>query len=174
MALTAQEMQQKVNMRPTLLIGIGGTGQKVLVQLKTRFIRNYGQKPAAVEFLCFDTDQVVEQVHLDGQVISLTHSTELINIGGIQTANILRHLDINPAIANWITEDKERIPVQAITMGAKQVRPLGRLSLFWNVGTAASKIKAAVARLTDMRLHSQQFGINVFIVCSVCGGTGSG
>ncbi|MCL5997277.1 MAG: hypothetical protein M1546_14660, partial [Chloroflexi bacterium] len=111
---------------------------------------------------------------LDGQVVSLTHATELINIGGIQTANILRHLDINPAIATWITEDKERIPVQAITMGAKQVRPLGRLSLFWNVGTVASKIKAAVARLTDMRLHSQQFGINVFIVCSVCGGTGSG
>lgn len=174
MALTPQEIQQKANLRPTLLIGIGGTGQKVLVQVKARFIRNYGDKPAAVEFLCFDTDQAVEQVNLDGQPVSLTGGTELVNIGGIQTANILRHLDINPAIAEWITEDKERIPVQAITMGAKQVRPLGRLSLFWHVGTVASKIKASVARLTDMRLRSQQFGINVFIVCSVCGGTGSG
>jgi len=174
MALTPQEIQLKANLRPTLLIGIGGTGQKVLVQLKSRFIRNYGEKPAAVEFLCFDTDQTVEQVSLDGQAVGLTPGTELINIGGIQTANILRHLDINPAIASWITEDKEKIPVQAITMGAKQVRPLGRLSLFWHVGTVMSKLKAAVARLTDMRLHSQQYGINVFVVSSVCGGTGSG
>lgn len=174
MALTPQEIQQKANLRPTLLIGIGGTGQKVLVQLKARFLRNYGVKPAAVEFLCFDTDQTLEQVNLNGQPISLTPGAELVNIGGIQTANILRHLDINPAIAAWITEDKERIPVQAITMGAKQVRPLGRLSLFWHVGTVASKIKAAVARLTDMRLHSQQYGVNVFIIASVCGGTGSG
>ncbi|MCS7059998.1 MAG: tubulin-like doman-containing protein [Anaerolineae bacterium] len=174
MALTPQEIQQKANLRPTLLIGIGGTGQKVLVQLKARFLRNYGFKPAAVEFLCFDTDQAVEQVNLDGQPVSLTPGAELVNIGGIQTANILRHLDITPAIAAWITEDKERIPVQAITMGAKQVRPLGRLSLFWHVGTVASKIKAAVARLTDMRLRSQQYGVNVFIIASVCGGTGSG
>jgi hypothetical protein len=174
MALTPQEIEQKANLRPTLLIGIGGTGQKVLVQLKARFIKNYGEKPPAVEFLCFDTDQAIEQVSLDGQPVSLTQATELINIGGIQTANILRHLDINPAIAAWITEDKERIPVQAITMGAKQVRPLGRLSLFWHVGAIVSKLKAAVARLTDLRLRSHQFGINVFIVSSVCGGTGSG
>lgn len=174
MALTPQEIQQKANLRPTLLIGIGGTGQKVLAQVKARFIRNYGAKPAAVEFLCFDTDQALEQVNLNGQPVSLTPGAELVNIGGIQTANILRHLDINPAIAAWITEDKERIPVQAITMGAKQVRPLGRLSLFWHVGAVASKIKAAVARLTDLRLRSHQYGINVFIVASVCGGTGSG
>ena len=60
MALTVQEMQQRVGMRPTLLIGLGGTGQKVLIQLKAHFMRVYGQVPPAVEFLCFDTDQTAE------------------------------------------------------------------------------------------------------------------
>jgi hypothetical protein len=172
--LTAQEMQLRVGMRPTLLVGLGGTGQKVLVQLKARFIRNYGQVPPAIEFLCFDTDQTAEQTQMNGKVIRLVQDTELINIGGIQTANILRNLDKYPAIAEWITEDKERIPTSAIQMGAKQVRPLGRLSLYWHVEAISRKIQSSVQRLTDLRLNFEQKGINVFVISSVCGGTGSG
>jgi len=48
--VTTLEMQRQTNMRPTLLIGLGGTGQKVLVQLKARFIRNFGGVPDAVRF----------------------------------------------------------------------------------------------------------------------------
>jgi len=172
--LTAQEMTQRVGMRPTLLIGVGGTGQKVLVQLKARFIRNYGQVPTAVEFLCFDTDQSAEQTQVNGQIVRLTSDTELINIGGIQTANIIRNLDKYQAIGAWITEDKERIPTSAIQMGAKQVRPLGRLSLFWHVETITRKLQSSVQRLTDLKLSFDKKGINVFIISSVCGGTGSG
>lgn len=173
-SLTPQEMQERVGMRPTLLIGLGGTGQKVLVQLKARFIRNYGQVPPAVEFLCFDTDQSAEQTQVDGQIIRLTGDSELVNIGGVQTANIVSNLDKYPAIASWITEDKERLPKGAITMGAKQVRPLGRLSLFWHVEKIYNKIFASVQRLTDLKLGSEKRGINVFVISSVCGGTGSG
>jgi hypothetical protein len=172
--LTPQEMQQRVGMRPTLLIGLGGTGQKVLVQLKSRFIRNYGQVPPAVEFLCFDTDQTAEQTQVDGQIIRLTGETELVNIGSVQTANIVSNLDKYPTIANWITEDKERIPKAAITMGARQVRSLGRLSLYWHVEKIYNKIFTSVRRLTDLKLGFEKRGINVFIISSVCGGTGSG
>lgn len=171
---TAQELQQKIDLRPTLLVGVGGTGQAVLVQLKARFLRNYGQMPPAVELVCFDTDQSRVQTQSGGQIVELTQGTELINIGGIQTASVLRNLDNNKAIAAWITEDKERMPTNAIIQGARQVRPLGRLSLFWNVGSVYNKIKGAVARLTDMKLRSKETGINVFVVSSVCGGTGSG
>ncbi len=175
MPLTVQEMQERVGMRPTLLIGLGGTGQKVLVQLKARFIRNYGEVPPAVEFLCFDTDQTPEQTQLEGRVIRLTPDTELVNIGGIETPNIIRNLDKYPQIAAWIAEDKERIPTRAIVMGAQQVRPLGRLSLFWRIDAVAQRMEAAIRRLTDLKLAIQgQRGINVFIVSSVCGGTGSG
>jgi len=173
-SLTTQEMQQRVGMRPSLLIGLGGTGQKVLVQLKARFIRNYGEVPPAVEFLCFDTDQAVEQTQVEGQIVRLTGETELVNIGGVQTANIVTSLDRYPAIASWITEDKERIPKAAITMGARQVRPLGRLSLYWYVEKIYNKIFSSVQRLTDIKQGFEKRGINVFVVSSVCGGTGSG
>ncbi len=172
--MTAQEMQQRVNMRPTLMVGLGGTGQKVLVQLKARFVRNYGDVPPAIEFLSFDTDQAAEKVQVDGMVVQLTEHTELINIGGIETASIIRNLDSHPAIGAWITEDKERIPTRAVVMGAQQVRPLGRLSFFWHVEDVAKRLASSVSRLTDLRLGSERRGINVFIVSSVCGGTGSG
>lgn len=174
MALTAQEMQQRVGMRPTLLIGLGGTGQKVLVQLKARFLRTYREVPPAVEFLCFDTDQAVEQTQVEGKIIRLTADTELVNIGGIETASIIRNLDKYPQMAAWITEDKEKIPTRAIVMGASQVRPLGRMSFFWKVEEIERKMRAAVQRLTDIKLGNEQRGINVFVVSSVCGGTGSG
>jgi len=86
--VTTLEMQRQTNMRPTLLIGLGGTGQKVLVQLKARFIRNFGGVPDAVRFLCFDTDQTPDKAQTEGKVVSLTTDTELVNIGGIETANI--------------------------------------------------------------------------------------
>jgi hypothetical protein len=176
--MSVEEKEQKAKLRPTLLIGIGGTGQKVLVQLKARFLRNYGMVPSAIEFLCFDTDTTADQAQLNGQPVSLTPSTELINIGGIKISEILRNLQINPAIAAWIMEDKdslkEKMNVQAIVAGAKAVRPLGRLAVFWNINTISSKIGSAVDRLTHMKQRSDNTGINVFIVSSVCGGTGSG
>jgi hypothetical protein len=173
--LSALEMQRKINMRPTLLIGIGGTGQKVLIQLKARFLRNYGEVPRAVSFLCFDTDPAAEKTKFDDREVSLVTDTELINLGGIETQNIIKNLDRYPAISSWIIEDKERIPTRAVVQGAMQVRPIGRLALFWKVETMFSKMMEAIRGLTRVDdFTNEERGVNIFIISSVCGGTGSG
>ena len=173
--LSALEMQRKINMRPTLLIGIGGTGQKVLIQLKARFLRNYGEVPRAVSFLCFDTDPAAEKTKFEDREVSLVTDTELINLGGIETQNIIKNLDRYPAISAWIIEDKERIPTRAVVQGAMQVRPIGRLALFWKVETMFSKMMEAIRGLTRVDdFTNEERGVNIFIISSVCGGTGSG
>ncbi len=169
----AQEEQIK-QMRPTLLIGLGGTGQKVLVQLKARFIRNYGRVPRPVEFLAFDTDQAVEETSIMGERVRLVPGTELHNIGNVETGTIVQHLSRYPALAAWMSEDKEKFPLRAVTMGAQQVRSLGRLAFFWHVGAIYDNLLAAAGRLTHLELGAEKRGINVFIITSVCGGTGSG
>lgn len=166
--------EQLRRMRPTLLIGLGGTGQKVLVQLKAQFTRNYGSVPKSIEFLAFDTDQNVEETSLGGQRIRLTAGTELINIGNVETAQIVNQLPRFPAMAAWMSEDKEKFPIRAVTMGAQQVRPLGRLAFFWHVGRIFTSIQAAVRRLTHIGQDVEKRGVNVFIITSVCGGTGAG
>lgn len=168
-----QEQQLK-QMRPTLLVGLGGTGQKVLVQLKARFKRNYGEVPRPVEFLAFDTDQGVEETAVMGERVRLTPGTELHNIGNVETAEIVQHLSRYQAMAAWMSEDKEKFPIRAVTMGAQQVRPLGRLAFFWHVGDIYNTLLSAVSRLTHLELEAEKRGINVFVVSSVCGGTGAG
>ena len=174
----AQQQSVKAQLRPTLMIGIGGTGQKVLVQLKARFLRNYGDIPSTIKFLCFDTDPAVAQTRMDSQIVSLTSPNELVYIGGIQIAEILDTLPNRPAIASWIIEDKDNLKsmaVQAIVAGCHAVRPLGRLAFFWNISVIADKIKQALGDLVHITVNQEvTAGVNVFIVSSVCGGTGSG
>src|SRR5690349_2223334 len=48
-------MRRKSMARPTLVIGLGGTGQWVLTYLKKDLLEsNNGEKPGAVRLLCFD------------------------------------------------------------------------------------------------------------------------
>ena len=40
----------------TLIIGLGGTGQSVIRDIKKRLFRRYGEIPSLVKFLSIDTD----------------------------------------------------------------------------------------------------------------------
>ncbi|HPG59418.1 MAG TPA: tubulin-like doman-containing protein, partial [Candidatus Wallbacteria bacterium] len=69
-----------------------------------------------------------------------------------------------------------------VAHGARQIRALGRLSVFSNINTVLDSIREAIRRINDKRLlsggeilrTSDNVPVNVFIVSSVCGGTGSG
>ena len=41
----------------SLLIGLGGTGQKILLETKRSFLEARGEIPKNVRFLVFDTDE---------------------------------------------------------------------------------------------------------------------
>ena len=155
------------------MIGLGGTGQKVLVELKARFIRDFGQVPGPVEFLAIDTDthDVVEAATPHGPV-RLIPGVELLDISGVPAADIVQHLSRYPSIASWLLDYNGQPP--RMTVGANRVRPLGRLAFFWHVGEIYNHMLAAVHRLTRPELEAEKRGMNVFIVTSVCGGTGSG
>ena len=46
------------NISKTLIIGLGGTGQRVICDIKKRLLRTYGEIPNLVKFLSFDTDGI--------------------------------------------------------------------------------------------------------------------
>lgn len=46
------------NISKTLIIGLGGTGQRVICDIKKRMLRTYGEIPSLVKFLAFDTDEM--------------------------------------------------------------------------------------------------------------------
>jgi len=52
-------MKKNPEFRKTILIGLGGAGQQVVLRTKRFFIDNYGVLPPSVKILCLDTDSAV-------------------------------------------------------------------------------------------------------------------
>lgn len=173
-------MKNNVVFRPTVVIGLGGTGYGAVVKIKKRFIDAYGSVPPIIRFLTIDTTENAEasaqpegkaEVQLDPHeqyVIQVVNPAAL--VGG---AN--EHID------EWWPRE---IPVSAILAGAGQVRARGRLALFARATDVIGKIQQAVDDVRNIRnqkqMYADQFqvstraGVEVHIVSSLAGGTGSG
>ena len=185
----AEETLASVEFRPTLVIGLGGTGHEVLVRLKARFIETYGPDIfKIVKMLVFDTAQ--ETIHVSnelGEDVTLNKDTELVNIGHVPVSSLLNNLGRNPSIQAWLPAEELKSKVSSIHAGAKQIRPLGRLAFFYHYSQDAKikdRLLGVIRALGNIKLRGQvgdapaviakARGINVFVVGSVCGGTGSG
>ena len=49
-------MKNKIFVNPSLYIGLGKTGTKVILGVKSLYIKQYGEIPPNISFLCFDDD----------------------------------------------------------------------------------------------------------------------
>lgn len=173
-------MKNNVVFRPTVVIGLGGTGYNALLKLKKRFVDAYGSVPPIIRFLSIDTTENAEgaaqpESTPDGQldhnelyVLQVGNPSQLVN-------------GTNPHIDEWWPNE---IPTQSIIAGAGQVRARGRLALFARASEVYARIRRAVDDVRNIRnakqMYADQFqvstraGVEVHIVGSLAGGTGSG
>jgi len=178
----AEQDEVRFGLRPTLIVGLGGTGHEVLVRLKARYLDAYGDEVfRIIKLLCFDTaDEAKDALREDATIVQLDRGPELSHIGNVPTQRILKNLDNHPTIKKWLPAN---MPSQAITAGAQQVRPMGRLAFFHHFPSIKQKLDQAIRALCNIRQRGnvgelgeivRSQGVNVFIITSVCGGTGSG
>ena len=171
---------------PTIVIGLGGTGYQVLTLLKNSLIEeNYGQMPENVKLLAFDT-QSETRIAKSQQNISDFKSDktldpeEFISLGRDLNSYVQ---DIERSkksyLQNWVnTRDLSRQPRSSFDLreGAGQNRVIARLALFAEFESIAS---SKVYYYLKQNLQELQYrndsrdDIQVCIVCSVAGGTGS-
>jgi eukaryotic-like serine/threonine-protein kinase len=168
-------------LRPTLFVGIGGTATVVLGQLRRRLQDRFGRldKMPALRLLAIDTDTE-----------SLAESTQQGDESGL-TANESLALPLRRSeeyrggsvkLLEWMSRRwLYNIPRSLQTEG---LRPLGRLALVDHGKELATKLRAALAAITDpqavaataefvgMPLHDA--APRVVLVASISGGTGSG
>jgi len=166
------------NLRPTLVLGLGGTGHRIVAHLKACLIRAYGDVPTdRIRLLAFDTADEIITVPVHGQPLGLELDRELFHIGHTPVPNIVRNIERQPAIAARLP-CIQSIPPVALRAGAKQVRPLGLLALLWRFDEVERRIADALWELAGKDTLSRRAGttqgINVFICNSLVGGTGSG
>jgi hypothetical protein len=178
-------VKNNVVFRPTVVIGLGGTGYNALLKLKKRFIDAYGSVPPIIRFLSIDTTENTEGT--TRTATASTHSpdaqldhneTYVLQVGN--PGNLVGN-GTNPHLDEWWPPE---IPTQAIIAGAGQVRARGRLALFARAGEVYARIRRAVDDVRNIRNQKQMFadqfqvsnraGVEVHIVGSLAGGTGSG
>lgn len=186
------ERRSSLKVAPTLIIGFGGTGALAL-QYAKRKIRarlqkySYGRthlpaKIPFIEYLVIDTTPLEEQLEpLLGD--------EFFNMGHINVSRIADKFRSDPhgeyEVLDWFPFD-DLDPGQ-IDAGAQGVRHIGRLCFFLRKGEIESSIKSKIDSITNTsevnRALTNDFfnisvetdsTINVHIVTSMCGGTGSG
>jgi len=173
------DIKSEIITRPSLVIGLGGTGRETIRFLKRRFFEtNNGKLPDLVRLLCFDTTEEANESILgqNGNDIVLT-SSEFWNLGGYnvdrQVQSIQGMVEYKEILA-WFP--KELRPGQ-VDQGAQITRPIGRLSLLLKEKKVRALIREAMKQLHliwKKRYKDTKESMDVYFISSLCGGTGSG
>ena len=173
-----QQMEQRL--RRALVIGLGGSGVITLTHLKAQCVRAYGADglPARIRFLAFDTADELIAVPVGDQLVSLEPGREFFHIGHTPVGSILRNLERQTAIHERLGEPIRTLPAVTLRNGSRQNRLLGLLALLWRWAEVEERLRAAIWGLAGRETLSHDSvgrprGINVFIVNSLGGGTGS-
>ncbi|MBD2101772.1 tubulin-like doman-containing protein [Leptolyngbya sp. FACHB-261] len=170
-------------MTPTVIIGVGGTGKEILVKVRRMIVELYGSLDALpiVSFLHIDTEQnakVSEPQVVLKQDISLRPAEQV--WAKVEDAKaILNKLSSYEYLTEWFPSQLKG--TDSILAGAGQIRALGRFAFSLNyqaIKTSFNNAKARIVGHEKFMLDHWQVqldkGINIFVVCSLSGGTGSG
>lgn len=176
-------MSDFTGMTPTVIIGLGGTGKEVLIKIRRMIVETYGSLESLpiLSFLHIDTEQNAKatepQVVLK-QDISLSPVEQV--WAKVENAKpILNNLSSYGYLSEWFPPELKG--TDSILAGAGQVRALGKFAFTTNysqIKTAFQYAKQKIVGHEKFMLDRWQVeldkGINIFVVCSFSGGTGSG
>lgn len=160
--------------RPTIVIGVGGTGLEVVRRLKKLLRRYYRTEELEIfQFIVFDT--AAQEVPEGEEPLD---AGEFCYLGAFDAADMIRHLNENHYIARWWPGGTKRPYRPKFSgTGANRVRAVGRLVLFIYLGnTILPRLQAKIDRAIEVNAQHGMgaSSIKFYIVCSLAGGTGSG
>lgn len=173
----------------TLIIGLGGTGQTVIRNIKKRLFRRYGEIPELVKFLSFDTDnQDYEDTPFKYYYDGENRETKKYNLKKGEFLKIGRPgLDVlrdDPNCRNLNFEELEKVYGLSNGIGANGFRVMGRAHFLFNSDTLIMpQLSSTVQELRNADLLEKERAekgynvsnnnINVYVIASLAGGTGS-
>ncbi len=180
MAVTVEEK----SMVPTVLIGVGGTGHEVLARVRRLVEETYGSLNnfPLISFLIIDTDKEYKVTSPNAAGSAFKDAEKIwASVSGSQVRDILDNMQNYPWISRWFPTELER-NITAIEAGAGQIRGCGRFAFFYNYhkiqkafNQAADRVKGhETYMLNKYGIKVVTTGLNVFVVGSLSGGTGSG
>ena len=174
------------NCTRTLIIGLGGTGQTVIREIKKRIFWRYGEIPPLVRFLAFETDyyddyqDIPFRFSFEGE----NKETKRYNLQRDEFVYLPRpSLEVLKADINCQNLDHDQLEMLlALPPYPTDYRVLGRARFLYNAEPIIRTLSHAVTNLRSCRLSAfqesrgysiAQDSVTVYIIASLAGGTGS-
>ncbi len=174
-------------LRPTLVVGLGGTGYKIAVRLKARLREQFNDTDdyrKAVRFLVLDTAYenftARQPNHPDRPAVGLAAGSEFVRISDVPLQDLMTMRHEKAGIHSILPHV---LRSSHIDQGAQQVRRFGRIALFHRYDEIEKHVGPIIRDLlrigrdndtSDNTRIDERQRLRIYIVCSVCGGTGSG
>lgn len=166
-----------ISQRPVLLVGVGGTGCRVAEKIRQTALENQSELSRRLAILGVDTDtgdvDKMRSKHMEMvQLSSHSRVEEILTDGGLND-----YLKWHPSASEltWKYLNRDMLT------GAGQIRLLSRLAFTENLTTrrsidsALKKIQIKLFSPSNTLDHPAATGsVDVMVICSLAGGTGSG
>lgn len=155
---------------PTVLIGLGGTGSKIVNTIagKYKTLDQKTQDKIPAEFIAIDTDiNDIDKINnLDPN--SIFQISTRLTVG--------EYVELHgPEIASWFPVDERDLYSKSLLDGAGQIRIFSRLALHAKMRDKAfqQNLHDCINKVTRLA-HGQLANMRIYLVGSFSGGTGSG
>lgn len=150
---------------PTLLVGLGGTGSKIVCRVSKMVTEEQRQR---IGFAVFDTDiNELREIREANPFIKTVQTSTKLSVG--EYLNIDTHARDTWFPVNAILNSK------TLTEGAGQVRAISRLALDTAIRAGNMEpLHQAIEDLYKLEEEQSDQALRVIIVSSLAGGTGSG
>lgn len=171
---------QLEQLRPSVFLLLGGTGQQVGVNLKARLNSAFGDTwRDKIVILAFDSTEEPFTASTGDQLVRLEPGSEFFNIGQVPIGRIKQNLDRNHAIRERLGAHIDRLPSVMRGNGMKMIRPAALVAYHWHYQLIHKELSKAIWRLAGRDILGpqevdQEQGMNIYIAGSLVGGTGSG
>lgn len=164
-----------------ILIGLGGTGGKILKAFKMRMFEEFPEEserykqPVALLYVD-STDEMMGIGRPDFRVMGLDASftqNEFLYIKDVDVEKILDNIDNYPAVKGIVSNVQAvKTAIGSLGQAAGQKRRAGRLLFAANAVGYINALKSAYGRCDEVSHNADKTNIHIF--AGLCGGTGSG
>ncbi|MGC8785206.1 MAG: tubulin-like doman-containing protein, partial [Armatimonadota bacterium] len=185
--LSAVHFTEGGEFRPTLVIGLGGSGVETARRLK-RILNQRYKMNNLISFLFMDTD---EGVYTANGELANVEEFERASVAVRNPEQLVEELRKNPKLHPYFHEfldDSIDVVILKNAIGAAGIRPVGRFAFHASFDTIYPKyVSPAIERIMGvqtlakamMLTAEQQVTVahshpRIYIISSLCGGTGSG
>lgn len=172
---------EKITLRQTLYVGLGGTGATAILKAKRNFMDAYGEIPPMIGFLEIDTNNhITEEEVSDKYGKPVTFDPNEVLVISVQRAMAVYAKHTSDF--DWIPGENVPYLSSIAAVGAGQIRTNGRFILKYHNKQVNTWIENGINKIKTVLPPDSRFElaagknklITIHVVGSIAGGTGSG